>query len=64
MRLNGNTSYTTYSGGTTGDVFVDYLENILIPTLHKGDVIIMDNLRSHHVKKVAEVLEKAEVKLL
>ena len=64
VRLNGDTAYTTYSGGTTGDVFVDYLENILIPTLHKGDIVIMDNLRSHHVKKVAEVLEKAEVKLL
>ncbi len=62
--INGDTAYTTYSGGTTGDVFVDYLENILIPTLHKGDIVIMDNLRSHHVKKVAEVLEKAEVKLL
>ena len=64
VRLNGDTAYTTYSGGTTGDVFVDYLENILIPTLHKGDIVIMDNLRSHHVKKVAEVLEKADVKLL
>ena len=64
VRLNGDTAYTTYSGGTTGDVFVDYLENIPIPTLHKGDIVIMDNLRSHHVKKVAEVLEKAEVKLL
>ena len=64
VRLNGDTAYTTYSGGTTGDVFVDYLENILIPTLHKGDIVIMDNLRSHHVKAVAEVLAKAEVKLL
>ena len=40
VRLNGDTAYTTYSGGTTGDVFVDYLENILIPTLHKGDIVI------------------------
>ncbi len=51
VRLNGDTAYTTYSGGTTGDVFVGYLENILVPTLHKGDIVIMDNLRSHHVKK-------------
>ena len=35
-----------------------------IPTLNKGDIVIMDNLRSHHIKKVAEVLEKAEIKFL
>ena len=64
IRLNGETAYTTYTGGTTGDRFVDYLEKTLIPTLNKGDIVIMDNLRSHHIKKVAEVLEKAEIKFL
>lgn len=64
VKLNGSTAYTTYSGGTTGDIFVDYLENVLIPTLEKGDIVIMDNMCSHHVKKVAEVLEKAGMKLL
>lgn len=52
VRLNGETAYTTYSGGTTGDRFVEYLENVLIPTLHEGDIVIMDNMKSHHVKKV------------
>ena len=64
IRLNGETAYTTYSGGTTGDRFVEYLEKVLIPTLHKGDIVIMDNMRSHHVKKVSEVLQKAKIQLL
>ena len=64
IRLNGETVYTTYSGGTTGDRFVEYLEKVLIPTLHEGDIVIMDNMRSHHVKKVAEVLQKAKIQLL
>ena len=64
IRLNGETAYTTYSGGTTGDRFVEYLEKVLIPTLHEGDIVIMDNMRSHHVKKVAEVLQKAKIQLL
>ena len=64
IRLNGETAYTTYSGGTTGERFVDYLEKVLIPTLHEDDVVIMDNMRSHHVKKVAEVLNKAKIQLL
>ena len=64
IRLNGETAYTTYSGGTTGDKFVDYLKNILIPTLNKGDIIIMDNMRSHHVKAVRETIENAGLTLL
>ena len=64
IRLNGEIAYTTYSGGTTGDRFVDYLEKVLIPTLHEGDIVIMDNMRSHHVKKVAEILQKAKMKPL
>ena len=40
IRLNGETAYTTYMGGTTKEKFVDYLENFLIPTLKDGDVII------------------------
>ena len=51
IRLNGKSAYTTYQGGTTGDRFVDYLEKVLIPTLHEGDIVVMDNMRSHHVKK-------------
>ncbi|MGN1305127.1 MAG: transposase [Oscillospiraceae bacterium] len=64
MRLNGETAYTTYIRGTTGEKFVDYLENVLLPTLEKGDVIIMDNMRSHHVKAVKDTIEKAGMILL
>lgn len=64
IRLNGNTEYTTYSGGTTGDKFVEYLKNTLLPTLKSGDVLIMDNMRSHKVKEVKEVVEKFGVVLL
>ena len=41
IRLNCETAYTTYSGGTTGDRFVEYLEKVLIPTLHEDDVVII-----------------------
>ena len=56
IRINGESAYTTYSGGTTGDKFVEYLRNTLVPTLHEGDIIVMDNIRSHHVKEVSEII--------
>lgn len=52
VRLNGQITYTMYPGGTSGERFLDYLKNVLIPTLHKGDIVVMDNMRSHHVKGV------------
>ena len=64
IRLNGETAYTTYSGGTTRAKFLDYLKNVLIPTLHKGDIVIMDNMRTHHVKEVQFLLHDANIKLL
>ena len=60
IRLNGETAYTTYFGGTTGEKFIDYLKNILIPALKDGDVIIMDNMRSHHIRKVSEIIGKSD----
>ena len=64
IRLNGETAYTTYSGGTTREKFLDYLKDTLIPTLHKGDIVVMDNMRTHHVKEVQTLLQGAGMKLL
>ena len=62
VRLNGKTSYTVYYGGTTGERFAEYLKTKLIPTLSKTDVIVMDNMRSHHAKIVKQVLDESEIK--
>jgi len=64
VRRNGETAYTIYSGGTTREKFLDYLKNTLIPTLHQGDIVIMDNMRTHHVKEVRTLLQGAGMKLL
>ena len=36
----------------------------LIPSLEKDDVVIMDNMRSHHAKIVTELLDKAGISYL
>lgn len=61
IRCDGSTTYTTYPGGTTGDRFVAYLKNVLIPTLRPGSIVVMDNMRSHHVKAVEETLREAKM---
>lgn len=57
IRFNGEKIFTTYQGGTTGERFVAYLKDTLLPKLHPGDIVVMDNMRSHHVRAVRELLE-------
>jgi len=58
IRFNGEKAFTTYPGGTTGQRFLDYLKDVLIPTLKAGDIVVMDNMRSHHIKEVGEILRQ------
>ena len=30
-----------------GPSFLDYFEQVLAPTLHKNDIVFMDNVRTH-----------------
>ena len=64
IRWNGEKAFTTYQGGTTGERFVQYLKETLLPTLRPGDIVVMDNLRSHHVKAVREILEAEGIQAL
>lgn len=47
-----------------GDTFTGYIEQFLVPTLSKGDIVIMDNLSSHKRPAVREAIRRAGAKLL
>ena len=50
-------------GPINGQSFRAYVEQLLVPTLAPGDVVIMDNLGSHKGKAVRRVLRAAGAKL-
>lgn len=64
MRLNGSIAYTTYEGGTNRENFIAYLKDTLIPTLEPWDIVVMDNLRTHHIQEVREVLAESHILLM
>ena len=64
IRLDGEKAFTTYQDGTTGERFVQYLKETLLPALRPGNIVVMDNMRSHHVKAVREILEAKGMKAL
>lgn len=46
-------------GPMHGAAFVAYVEQVLVPTLKPGDIVIMDNLPAHKPIAVCEAIEKA-----
>ena len=43
---------------------MDYLEKTLFPTLTENDIIIMDNMRTHHATAVTELAERLNIHIL
>jgi len=46
-----------------GPSFIAYVEQILAPTLRKGDIVFMDNLRTHKIDGVRQALEAVGAKV-
>jgi transposase len=44
-------------GSTTTEVFEAYLEQVLVPSLRSGQVVVMDNLTAHKGERVRELIE-------
>ena len=57
VRLGGICSIYPYDGPIDGFRFLDYLDHHLLPKLEEGDVVVMDNLRVHHIKEVKNRLQ-------
>jgi transposase len=51
-------------GSTNGTVFQTYLEDVLLPTLKRGQVMVMDNLSAHKGERVRELIEAKGCELL
>ena len=52
LRLCGMTAPMVLDGPMNGPAFLAYVEQMLAPTLRRGDTVIMDNLPAHKVAGV------------
>ena len=51
------TAPCVFDGPMNGETFLAWVEQFLVPTLRRGDIVVMDNLSSHKVKGVREAIE-------
>jgi transposase len=59
LRIDGLTANFVLDGAMNGTSFLAYVEQVLVPTLRKGDVVFVDNLPAHKVVGVPEAIEAA-----
>ena len=64
LRCDGLTAPLVIDGAINGELFLAYVEQVLVPTLKPDDVVIMDNLRVHKMAAVRQAIEAAGAKLL
>ncbi|WP_457093913.1 IS630 family transposase [Microvirga sp. P5_D2] len=64
LRLSGFTAPMVLDGPMTGPWFAAYVEQILVPTLRPGDVVILDNLPPHKSAAVRALVEATGAKLM
>lgn len=57
LRVNDVTAPMVLDGAMDGAAFLVYVRECLCPTLHRGDIVIADNLSSHKVAGVREAIE-------
>ena len=63
LRLTGMTAPMVLDGPMNGIAFRAYVEQVLVPTLRPGDIVVMDNLPAHKSEGVRAAIEKARASL-
>jgi transposase len=58
------TAALAFPGATNTDVFEGYVEQVLVPELKPGDVVIWDNLKPHQSEEAIEAVEAAGARVL
>jgi transposase len=64
LGLDGVRAPLMFPGSTDAATFESYIEQVLVPELHEGDVVVFDNLSAHLGPAVAEAIEGAGAKVL
>ncbi len=64
MSLDGLIATMSLPGSVNTDVFLFYIQKILIPQLWAGAIVLMDNLPVHHATVIREALVAVGAKLV
>ena len=64
LRCDNITAPCVFDGPINGESFLLYVQQILVPTLRPGDIVIMDNLGSHKAGAIRKAIKAAGARLI
>lgn len=64
LGFDGIVATMVIDGYMDGDAFLAYVQQVLVPALSSGKVVVMDNLSSHKVSGVSEAIKNAGADIL
>lgn len=64
LRVEGLTAPVVIDGAINGVVFLNWVQQQLVPTLRAGDIVVMDNLASHKVAGVKLAIESCGAEVM
>jgi transposase len=64
LRQRAMTASFVIEGAMNGPMFLAYVKQCLVPTLRRGEIVLMDNLPIHKIAGVAEAIEAASATLI
>ena len=63
LGVDGIRCSTVVDGPVNRDIFEAFVEQVLLPHLKPGDIVVMDNLSSHRGPRVRELIERCGAEL-
>jgi transposase len=63
LRCDRLTAPCVFDGPINGECFRAYVEQLLVPCLRPGDIVIMDNLGSHKSAELRRIIRAAGARL-
>jgi transposase len=64
LALDGARAPLAFPGSVNAATFLGYVEQVLVPALREGDVVVFDNLSSHLGPAIFEAIERAGARVL
>jgi len=64
LDLWGVRAMMTIEGATDAEAFETFVERLLAPKLHPGDIVVLDNVGAHRTERVRELIRAAGATVL
>jgi transposase len=63
LGIDGVRCSTVVDGAVNSAIFEAFVEQVLVPSLRPGDIVVLDNLSSHKSQRTRELIEAAGAEL-